>query len=74
MRRVWQWWKRVARRIGDFQARLILLIFYFVVLAPFALILRLAADPLAIKKGTPKGWVERRKVNGGWKEWATRQF
>jgi hypothetical protein len=57
--RLWQWWKRVAHRIGDFQARLLLTVCYFVVIAPFALAVRSMTDPLAIKPGTPKGWRAR---------------
>jgi len=35
LKRLWQGWKRVGKKIGDFQARLLLTIFYFVILAPF---------------------------------------
>ena len=37
-RAVWRWWTRVARRIGDVQARILLSIFYYVILGPFALV------------------------------------
>lgn len=59
IRRAWEGWKRVGHAIGQFQARLLLTVFYFVVLAPFALALRRFADPLAIKPGTPRGWRDR---------------
>jgi len=54
---LWQGWKSVARKIGDFQARLILTIFYFVVLAPFAMGVRIFSDPLQLK--SRKGWLDR---------------
>ena len=54
LRRLWQGWKRVGKKIGDFQARLLLTVFYFVILAPFALGVRLWADPLGLKR--PGGW------------------
>ena len=57
-RAAWQWWTRVARRIGDVQARILLNLFYFVILAPFALVLR-RKDPLAIRPGAPRGWRSR---------------
>jgi hypothetical protein len=57
-RAVWRWWKGVARRIGDVQARIMLNLFYFVILAPFALVLR-RKDPLAIRSGAPRGWRSR---------------
>ena len=52
----WEKWQRVARRIGDFQARIILTVLYFVIIGPFALIVRWGADPLSLKKGTLLGW------------------
>ena len=54
LRRLWSGWKRIGRKIGDFQARVLLTFFYFVVLAPFAMGVRLLADPLRLKQ--PGGW------------------
>ena len=54
LRRLWEGWKRVGRKIGDFQARVLLTFFYFVVLAPFALAVRWKADPLGLKRDG--GW------------------
>jgi hypothetical protein len=70
--RAWREWTRIARRIGDFQARAILTAFYFVPLAPFALAVKWRGDPMAIKARTPKGWrpVEDQRPS----EAATRQF
>jgi len=47
------------KRTGDFQARTLLFLFYFVVLAPFAIVLRVGSDPLGIKGGCSKGWRPR---------------
>ena len=58
-RRLWEWWKRAARKIGDFNARVILTLFYCILLMPFALILKLFTDPLRIKPKTEKRWLER---------------
>ena len=57
VRRLWQGWKRIGRKIGDVQARILLTIFYFVIVAPFALAVRVFADPL--KPKTSKGWRPR---------------
>jgi hypothetical protein len=54
LRRLWETWKRFGRKIGDFQARALLTIFYFVILAPFAVVVRCTADPLGLKRGG--GW------------------
>ena len=56
LKRLWDRWKRIAHKIGDFQARLILGVFYFVLLAPFALVLKLFSDPLHLKNRNAK-WV-----------------
>jgi hypothetical protein len=55
-KKLWKRWKRIAKAIGDFQARLILSVFYFIIVGPFALILRWAGDPLSLKKGAEQGW------------------
>ncbi len=74
LRRAWVWWKRVARAIGDFQARIILVLFYFVALGPFALVVRWTSDPLAIKSATLKGWRVREAGKDSPLERAMRQF
>ena len=56
--RIWNGWKAIAHKIGNFQARVILLIFYFIVLAPFAMIIK-RVDPMRIRKGSVPGWQER---------------
>jgi hypothetical protein len=57
-RAAWRWWTRVAHRIGDFQARILLSVFYYVILGPFALVLR-RSDPLGIAPGAARGWRPR---------------
>jgi len=54
----WHAWKRVARKIGDFQARLFLTLIYMTVLLPFGLIVRFFGDPLRIKN-PPHAWIGR---------------
>jgi hypothetical protein len=68
-------WKRFGRRIGDLQARLLLSGFYFLVAAPFALILKASSDPLSIGPKTPRGWQQLRPTPpGSAVERARRQF
>lgn len=57
MQELWQWWKRTAHRIGDAQARFILTVFYFLILAPFALVVRFWSDPLRVRRSP--GWIRR---------------
>ncbi len=49
MKNFWKKWQRIAKKIGDFQARVILTTLYFVVIGPFALLVRWGADPFAEK-------------------------
>ncbi len=58
-RRAWLAWKGFARRMGGFQGRVLLGFFYFTVFTPFAVMLRLAGDPLGRRAGAATGWVPR---------------
>jgi hypothetical protein len=72
--RFWEGWKRVARKIGDVQARIILTLFYVFVVGPFALAIRWFGDPLGIKEGARKGWHPRTGHGPVSPERASQQF
>ena len=74
LRRLWTSWKAVGRRIGDFQARVILTVCYFVVVPPFSALVRVTGDPLTLKPGTPRGWRLRPDQPGTALARATRQY
>ena len=74
LQRLWTWWKAVGRRLGDFQARLVLTACYFIVIPPFAALVRATADPLALKPGTPRPWQARPDQPGTALDRATRQY
>lgn len=57
--RSWERWKRWGKQFGEFQSRLILGGFYFVIVCPFALIVQWSCDPLHIKLKSTKGWRQR---------------
>jgi Saxitoxin biosynthesis operon protein SxtJ len=59
LRRLWEQWKVVAHVIGNVQSRLLLCLFYFLVLAPFALGVRLFADPLRLQKPSRSAWLPK---------------
>jgi hypothetical protein len=65
VRGLWSAWKRLARRIGDAQARVVLTVFYFLVLGPFAAVLRLRSDPLALRPGAAGRWQGRDEAADG---------
>jgi len=58
LKRFWEAWKRLAHRIGDFQARVILTVLYAVLVLPFGLVVRLFGDPLRIRR-RPAEWLDR---------------
>jgi len=72
----WAWtrWKLAAQAIGNFQARVLLSVCYFLVISPFALIVKVLNDPLRLRTSKSGSfWVER----GGsesFSEAARRQF
>lgn len=57
LKRVWEVWKRIAHKIGNFQARVLLTVFYGVLVLPFGLAVRLFSDPLRIKR-RPTQWLD----------------
>jgi hypothetical protein len=52
---LWSAWKRLAHKIGNFQARVLLTVLYAVVVLPFGVAARALSDSLRIKK-RPTGW------------------
>jgi hypothetical protein len=52
---------QISERFGNMLSRALLLLLYFVLLGPFALLYRLAADPLHL----------RRQRSGNWTAWRT---
>lgn len=57
LKRIWAAWKRLGHKIGNFQARVILTIFYAVLMFPFGIAARLFSDPLRIKRRPPQ-WMD----------------
>jgi hypothetical protein len=71
LKNAWRTWKRIARVIGNFQARVVLTIFYAVLVFPFGIAVRLFGDPLRIKS-RPTEWLERHDETFDL-QWAKRQ-
>ena len=47
---LWNAWKAFARRMGNFQSRVLMAFIYFIIVLPFGLGVRLLGDPLGIKR------------------------
>jgi len=62
MRRLWKrfvnGWMPIAEAIGNFMNRLILSAFYFIVVLPFGVGVRLFSDRLQIKKKRSSNWTD----------------
>ena len=65
------WGRVVGKKIGDFNARLILTVIYVVFLWPIGFLARLFSDPLQIKK-RPTQWLDHPEERMDM-QWAKRQ-
>lgn len=52
----WDRWKALAARAATFQARVLLALFYWFFVTPFALVLRVVADPLELRGSEGGRW------------------
>lgn len=57
----WAKWRELSRRAGELQARIILTIFYFTLVAPFGLLRGFLSDPLRLRPASQgRAWLPRR--------------
>ena len=59
LKRLWASWGRLARRMGNFQGRVLLALFYFSVVMPFAILVRWFSDPLHLRRQAGSFWLDR---------------
>lgn len=60
LRTLWNRWLPLAHQIGTFQSRILLTLFYFFIVTPFGLAVRLGMDPLQRKtRPSASGWNSR---------------
>jgi hypothetical protein len=74
LRKLWERWKVVARKIGDVQSRLLLCVFYFVILAPFGIAVRMLSDRLQLRRQSHSHWLPKESNTPTLWENARRQF
>lgn len=61
---IWEGWKDFSAEIGNYQGRVLLAFFYFLVVTPFGLLVRLFNDPLQVKPpSSPSFWENRSALN-----------
>lgn len=74
LKRLWEGWKGFAAEMGNYQGRILLAFFYFLVITPFGVLVRLFGDPLRTRVSTnPSFWDDRPAVGSELDE-ARRQF
>lgn len=60
LRRIWESWQWFALRLSAFQSKVLLMLFYFIIVAPFGLALRTFGDPMRLKRARSlTGWLSR---------------
>ena len=74
LRELWYKWKPIAAKIGNFQARLILSLLYFVIVTPFGLAVRFLSDPLYLKEQEKLTFWRSKDAPDATLEQARRQF
>ena len=63
IKKLYQSWKNFSERMGNFQNRIILSLFFFIFVSPFALAMKIFSDPLKIKKRRKKShWLPKKEM------------
>lgn len=52
LKKLWQRWGSFSKRMGNFQSRIVLSLFFFIFVSPFALVVKAFSDPLGMKYRT----------------------
>jgi hypothetical protein len=70
----WSRWRELSQKAADVQARVLLTIFYYTLMAPFGFVMGILKDPLRVKhRPTGTYWLERKPVSESLAD-AQRQF
>lgn len=63
LHKLWQMWGNFSKRMGNFQSRIVLSLFFFTVVSPFALAVKMFSDPLRIKyRGNESHWLPKTRT------------
>lgn len=73
-KKLWYSWKDFTQRMGSFQSRIILSLFFFILVSPFALAVKAFSDPLNIKHHRRTSqWLPKKEIKNGLEQYR-RQF
>jgi hypothetical protein len=73
VRTAWERWKKIARAIGVVQTRILMVVFYFLLVLPLGLVMRMRSDPLHLKAPHGSNWTPHRNQDANL-DTARRQF
>jgi len=72
--KLWQNWKDFSKKIGIFESRIMLSLFFFIFISPFALAVKLFSKPLKIKMQDDESyWLLRKEIKNDLEQYK-RQF
>lgn len=70
----WQSWNDFSKKMGRFQSRILLSLFYFVLVSPFAMAAKIFSDPLRLKyRRLTSWWIPKKETKNELEEFR-RQF
>lgn len=73
--RLWEGWKSFARAMGGFQSRILLGLFYFLIVTPFGMGVRAFGDPLLLRRARKlSNWIPRNETSPTSIDEAKKQF
>jgi hypothetical protein len=73
-KKLWQSWNDFSKRMGRFQSRILLSLFYFVLVSPFAMATKMFSDPLRLKyRRLTSWWIQKKETKNELEEFR-RQF
>ena len=74
LKHIWQAWKAFSLRLGSFQSRVWLSLFFFIFISPAAVLVKAFSDPLGIKKcGKVSHWLPKKDLGSDLEQYR-RQF
>ena len=74
LKHIWQSWKAFSLRLGSFQSRIWLSLFFFIFISPAAVLLKAFSDPLGIKKYSKiSHWLPKKDIGSDLEQYK-RQF
>jgi len=74
IKKLWHTWNNFSKRMGGFQSKIILSLFFFIFVSPIAIAVKIFSDPLNIKYKTTKShWLTKKEIKADLEQ-SRRQF